>query len=95
MTSEKIAIVTAGGGGIGEGVCRELKNSGYRLTIMSRSESCEKLAEELGGIGVRGSVTDPGDLENVVSTTMKKFGRIDAVVNHCASTERGTTRDRR
>ena len=79
MTSEKVAIVTAGGGGIGEGVCRELKKSGYRLTIMSRSESCETLAAELGGIGVRGSVADAGDLENLVSTTLKTFGRIDEI----------------
>ncbi|MHC8596660.1 SDR family oxidoreductase [Arenicellales bacterium IMCC55707] len=89
MTSEKVAIVTAGGGGIGEGVCRELKDNGYQLVIMSRTESCETLAEELGGIGVRGSVADAGDLENVVNATLKEFGRIDAVVNHTAHPPKG------
>ena len=89
MTSEKVAIVTAGGGGIGEGVCRELKDNGYQLVIMSRSESCETLAEELGGIGVRGSVADAGDLENAVNATLKEFGRIDAVVNHTAHPPKG------
>ena len=89
MTSEKVSIVTAGGGGIGEGVCRELKDNGYQLVIMSRSESCETLAEELGGIGVRGSVADAGDLENVVNAALEEFGRIDAVVNHTAHPPKG------
>jgi NAD(P)-dependent dehydrogenase (short-subunit alcohol dehydrogenase family) len=47
---------------------------------MSRSEEVLRLAEELDGLGYRGSVTDPDDLETLVGKTMETFGRVDGVV---------------
>lgn len=49
---------------------------------MSPSGSAEALAEELGGIGMRGSVTQAADIEALVARALEAFGRIDAVVNH-------------
>jgi NAD(P)-dependent dehydrogenase (short-subunit alcohol dehydrogenase family) len=48
---------------------------------MSPSTRSIELAQELGGIGLGGSVTNPADLQRLVETTMTRFGRIDAVVN--------------
>ena len=89
MTKNKVAIITAGGGGIGEAISRELKNIGYDVSIMSRSDRCEKLAEELGGIAVRGCVTKKEDLERLVKTTYEHYGRIDSVVNHTGHPPKG------
>ena len=63
MSDAKVAVITAGGGGMGAAVARELHQCGYEVALMSRSEAAEELALELGGLGVRGSVTDAQALE--------------------------------
>ena len=78
--TEKVAVITAAGQGIGAAIARELKESGYQLVLMSNSGGAVKLAEELGGIAVTGSVTSPDDLKKLVDAAMQQYGRIDAVV---------------
>lgn len=77
-----VAVITGGGGGMGAAIARELHTRGYRLALMSPSESAEKLATELNGVGVRGSAGNKNDLESLVTQAIKAYGRIDAVVNH-------------
>jgi NAD(P)-dependent dehydrogenase (short-subunit alcohol dehydrogenase family) len=82
MTQTKVAIVTAAGRGIGAGIARKLAADGYKLGLLSPGEGVVKLAAELGGIAVRGSVTEPKDLERLVTETRAKFGAISgAVIN--------------
>ena len=45
MASERAAIVTAAGGGIGAAVARELAAAGFRLALMSRSQAVDTLAK--------------------------------------------------
>lgn len=80
--TEKTAIVTASGKGIGEAIARELKARGYKLALMSTSDASIKLAKELGGIGFQGSVTEEADVKRLVDGTLERYGRIDAVVNN-------------
>lgn len=80
--TEKVAIVTASGKGIGEAIARELKERGYKLALMSTSDASIKLAKELGGIGFQGSVTEAADMKRLVDGTLERFGRIDAVANN-------------
>jgi NAD(P)-dependent dehydrogenase (short-subunit alcohol dehydrogenase family) len=87
--SEKVAIITAAGKGVGAAVARELAASGYKLSLLSNSGGALNLAEELGGIGMIGSVTEPSDLVNLVETSMESFGRIDAVVNNTGHPPKG------
>ena len=77
-----VAIVTAASQGIGEGIARELSKRGYRLALMSRSERCLEVAEELGALGLRGTVTAAAHIDALVEQTMERYGRIDAVVNN-------------
>ena len=93
MSDAKVAVITAGGGGMGAAVARELHQCGYEVALMSRSEAAEELALELGGLGVRGSVTDAHALESLVSQTLDRYGRIDAVVNHTAHPPKGELLD--
>ena len=85
----KVAVITAGGGGMGAAITRKLHKQGYRVALMSRSEDSERLAKECDGLGVRGSVTEIADLERLVSTVLDTYGRIDAVVNHTAHPPKG------
>jgi len=81
MTSKKVAIVTAGGSGMGAGAARRLAADGCEIAILSSSGKGEALAEELGGIGVTGSNQSNEDLQSLVDQTMEKWGRVDVLVN--------------
>ena len=56
---------------------------------MSRTSGAITLADELGGLGLQGSVTEPEDLARLVDETLKRFGRIDGVVNNTGDPRRG------
>lgn len=77
---KKIAIITAASKGMGAACARRLKEEGYKLSLMSRSESIVTLATELGAFSMQGSTDNPEDLRSLVEMTMMKYGRIDAVV---------------
>lgn len=76
----RVAIVTAAGRGIGAGIARRLAADGYALGLLSPGQGVEALAAELGGVAVRGSVTEADDLAHLVETTVARFGRLDAAV---------------
>ncbi|MFI5356937.1 MAG: SDR family oxidoreductase [Opitutales bacterium] len=78
----KVAIVTAASRGIGAACARMLRERGYRLAIMSRSEKIHDLARELDALAVLGSVGVEADLARLVAATDERYGRIDAVVNN-------------
>ncbi len=79
--TDKVAIITAGGSGMGAGAARRLAAEGFRVAILSSSGKGEALAKELGGIGVTGSNQSNDDLARLVDLTMTTYGRIDALVN--------------
>ncbi|WP_026191037.1 SDR family oxidoreductase [Methylobacterium sp. WSM2598] len=79
--TERVAVVTAGGSGMGAGAARRLAEEGFRLAILSSSGRGEALAAELGGVGVTGSNQSNDDLARLVDLAMARFGRIDVLVN--------------
>ncbi|THV16941.1 SDR family oxidoreductase [Rhizobium rhizophilum] len=81
MSSEKVAIITAGGSGMGAAAARRLAADGFKLAILSSSGKGEALAAELGGFGMTGSNQSPDDLARLVEGTMERYGRIDVLVN--------------
>ena len=81
MAAEKVAIVTAGGSGMGAAAARRLAQDGFRVAILSSSGKGEKLAAELGGLGITGSNQSNADLQRLIDATMARWGRIDALVN--------------
>lgn len=81
MSSQKVAIITAGGSGMGAEAARRLADDGFRVAILSSSGKGEALAAELGGIGVTGSNQSAEDLQRLVDTVMQQWGRIDVLVN--------------
>lgn len=81
MSSEKVAVITAGGSGMGAAAARRLVQDGYRIAILSASGKGEALANELGGIGVTGSNQSNEDLKRLVDAVVNKWGRVDVLVN--------------
>ncbi len=80
-TGDKVAIITAGGSGMGAGAAIKLAADGFKVAILSSSGKGEVLAAELGGIGVTGSNQSNDDLKRLVDLTMERYGRIDALIN--------------
>jgi NAD(P)-dependent dehydrogenase (short-subunit alcohol dehydrogenase family) len=78
---DKVAIVIAGGSGMGAGAARRLAADGFRIGILSSSGKGEALADELGGIGVTGSNRKNEDIQRLVDKVMAEWGRIDVLVN--------------
>lgn len=78
---DKVAIVTAGGSGMGAAVARRFAQDGYKVAILSSSGKGEALAAELGGVGVTGSNQSNDDIQKLTDLTLEKFGRIDVLVN--------------
>ena len=81
MAGERVALVTAGGSGMGAAAARRLASDGFAIAILSSSGKGEALASELGGVGVTGSNQSPDDLKRLVDTASDRWGRIDVLVN--------------
>ncbi len=77
----KVALITAGGSGMGAGAARALAADGFAVGILSSSGKGEALAAELGGVGVTGSNQSKPDLQRLVDAAMAKWGRVDVLVN--------------
>jgi NAD(P)-dependent dehydrogenase (short-subunit alcohol dehydrogenase family) len=89
MTQRPVAILTAAGSGIGAAAARRLAADGYHVAILSPSGKGEALARELDGLGVGGSSLDTDDLWQLVDQAMRRWGRIDAVVNSAGHGPKG------
>lgn len=82
MESENVAVVTAAGRGIGEACARRLAADGYTPVLLSKSGAAIDVADDLGGAGFEGSVTDPDDLAALIEAARERYGSVDAVVNN-------------
>ena len=93
---DRVALITAGGSGMGAAAAKRLAADGFRVGILSSSGKGEALATELGGVGVTGSNQSIEDLQRLVDAAMAKWGRIDALVNSAGHGPRGASaRDHR
>lgn len=81
MAAEKVALVTAGGSGMGAATAHRLAADGFKVAILSSSGKGEALAAELGGLGVTGSNQSSDDLQRLVRGATDRWGRIDVLVN--------------
>jgi NAD(P)-dependent dehydrogenase (short-subunit alcohol dehydrogenase family) len=79
--SERVAIITAGGSGMGAAAARRLATDGFKVAILSSSGKGEALGTELGGFGVTGSNQSADDLRRLVDGTMQRWGRVDVLIN--------------
>ena len=93
MSLEKVALITAGGSGMGADAARRLATDGFRVGILSSSGKGEALAAELGGFGVTGSNRSIEDLERLVAGTVERWGRVDVLVNSAGHGPKGPILD--
>ena len=89
MTDQKVALITAGGSGMGADAARKLAADGFKVGILSSSGKGEALGKELGGFGVTGSNLDVADLTKLVDGAKDLYGRVDVVINSAGHGPKG------
>jgi NAD(P)-dependent dehydrogenase (short-subunit alcohol dehydrogenase family) len=79
----RVALVTGGGAGIGEGIARRYADEGARVVIAEFDEKTgQAVAESVGGQFVRCDVSVRADVEAAVDAAVSSYGSVDIVVNN-------------
>jgi NAD(P)-dependent dehydrogenase (short-subunit alcohol dehydrogenase family) len=85
----KCALVTGGASGIGAAVARRLAEAGARVAIIDRDEAAaRRVANEIGGLALRGDVSDPDIMPMLTAVTEEQLGRLDVVCLNAGATSR-------
>jgi 3-oxoacyl-[acyl-carrier protein] reductase len=80
---DRVAIVTGGASGFGEGIARRFASEGAHVVIADlNGEAAEKLAGEIGGLAVKADVSHGDDVKALVRAARDRFGDIDILVNN-------------
>lgn len=85
---DQVAIVTGGGSGIGNGIAVALAKEGVRVVICGRRmSSLDETAKTMRQAGrkcltVQADISDLADVDQLVNSTVKEFGRIDILINN-------------
>ena len=90
--TDKVAVVTGGGRGIGKFIAKGLAEAGADIVLASRKmDNCVAVAKEIEALGVRAlpiqcDLEKVEDINNLIEATVKFFGRIDILVNNAGLT---------
>lgn len=86
----RVAVITGSSRGIGRSIALRMAEHGARVVVSSRkAEACEKVAGEIKAAGgdalvVPCNVSDKAQLQTLVDTTIKHWGKIDILVCNAA-----------
>jgi len=90
----KVVLITGASSGIGAETARKLASQGARLILSGRNvESLNVVAEKCGkdnAFVVPADVTKEADNERLISETIKKYDRLDVLINNAGILESGT-----
>ncbi len=85
----KVAVVTGGGQGIGEAICRRLAAAGAKVGVFDlQREPAERVAASIGGVPLVGDITKEADVQRVFAEVVAKAGPVDVLVNNAGVASR-------
>ena len=91
---EKVAIITGGGSGFGEGIAKRFSEEGCKIIVNDlRPEGGERVAKEINGAGgkakfIQADISKSEDWQRLVAETTAAFGALNIVVNNAGYTHK-------
>jgi NAD(P)-dependent dehydrogenase (short-subunit alcohol dehydrogenase family) len=79
VTDQKVAIITGASQGIGAALVNAYRELNYAVVANSRSITP---SDDAGVAAVPGDIADPATAEQIVTTAVERFGRVDTLVNN-------------
>jgi NAD(P)-dependent dehydrogenase (short-subunit alcohol dehydrogenase family) len=91
MNSNRVALVTGGGTGIGKAAAKALLQAGYQVVITGRNlDKLQAALKDIGGtdtntLAVASDVGDPDSVKQLFARLKAKFSRIDVLFNNAGT----------
>jgi len=86
-----VAVVTGGNGGLGQRICQALASAGANIAVVYAQSANEAgaVADEIRKAGVEAQafqcdLTQPAQIQRLVDDVVKRFGRLDILINDAA-----------
>jgi 3-oxoacyl-[acyl-carrier protein] reductase len=88
---DKVAVVTGGGSGFGEGIAQRFVDEGAKVVLVDIAiEAAERVASEIGdrAVAFHGDVSRDASVAGMLAAALDAFGTVDIVVNNAGTTHR-------
>jgi 3-oxoacyl-[acyl-carrier protein] reductase len=87
---ERVAVVTGGGAGFGEGIAHRLAEEGARVVVADIDEAAaQRVAGDIdGAVAIAADVSKSGDVEAMIAAAEDAFGGLDILVNNAGMPQR-------
>ncbi len=83
LLTDKVAVITGGGSGIGRGVANGFAAFGARVAIWERDEAtCAAAAAEVGGLGITTDVRESAQVDAALARTIAELGPVSILLNN-------------
>jgi 3-oxoacyl-[acyl-carrier protein] reductase len=89
--TDKVAVVTGAGSGIGAAISRRLAREGAKVAVLDvNMDGARAVAGEFGGLAIHADVSDSGAVDKAIDEAEAALGPIDVLVNNAGISTQGS-----